>query len=121
MLNRAALIARPAQPFLDWAASLDDTGFLPSADGEQSVYLVPRFDDDEELQGVLEQAWPEIFERELFGWHTIEEEWPKDRTFEMFLEWFSIEFHTIIDDLCDGPIIDQDTEEEDEKEEGSDE
>lgn len=123
MLNRAVLIARPAKPFIDWAATLDDSGLVPSAEGEQSVYLVPQFDDDEELKEVLELAWAEIFERELYGWHAVEEDWPKDRTLAMFLEWFSIEFHTILEDLCDGPIVDDefdDQDEEDDDEGGSD-
>ena len=33
MLNRAALIVRPKQPFLDWAASLDDSGLVPDVAG----------------------------------------------------------------------------------------
>ena len=37
MLNRGALIVRPAQPYLDWAASLDDSGILPDPDGEVTV------------------------------------------------------------------------------------
>jgi hypothetical protein len=37
MLNRAVLIARPKQPFLDWAVRLDDSGVVPDVDGEQTV------------------------------------------------------------------------------------
>lgn len=117
MVNRAVLIARPAKPFLDWAATLDDTGFQPSADGEQTVYLIPQVDDEDELREVLELAWARIFENELYGWHTVEEDWPKNRTQEMFLEWFTIEFHSMVEDLCDGPIVDEDFDDEDEDEE----
>jgi hypothetical protein len=46
MLNRCALIVRPKQPFLDWAAQLDDSGLVPDVKGEQTVYLVPEFDYD---------------------------------------------------------------------------
>lgn len=117
MLNRAALIARPAQPFLDWAATLDDSGFVPSAEDEQTVYLIPEVDDEDELKEVLELAWSQIFESELYGWHTVEADWPQNRTMEMFLEWFKIEFHSIIQDLCDGAIVEEDEEADDEDEE----
>lgn len=36
MLNRAALIVRPKQPFLDWAAGLDDSSLVLDVDGEKS-------------------------------------------------------------------------------------
>src|SRR6516165_4639098 len=37
---------------------------------EQTVYLIPPFYDDEEAQKVLGRVFVEVFERELFGWHT---------------------------------------------------
>ena len=46
MLNRSALIVRPRQPYLDWAASLDDSGLVPDVAGEHTVYLAPGFEDD---------------------------------------------------------------------------
>jgi hypothetical protein len=110
MLNRAVMIVRPAQPYLDWAATLDDSGLVPSADGEQTVYLVPEFEDDDEKEEVLQLVFAEVFERELFGWHTVEDAWPQVRTLEVFREWFSIEFHTVIEDLCDAPIVDDEVE-----------
>lgn len=112
MLNRAALIVRPAQPFLDWAAGLDDSGLFPSPDDEQTVYLVPEFEDDEEGEAVLELVWAEVFERELYGWHMDPDDWPQDRTLAMFREWFQIELHSIVEDLVDEPLADDDFEED---------
>lgn len=106
MLNRAVLIVRPKQPFLDWAAQLDDSGLVPEVTGEQTVYLVPEFEDDAEVQHVLKRIFAEVFERELFGWHTDETAWPKHRTFAMFRQWFQIELHSVVEDLCDSEIID---------------
>src|SRR6266498_4964215 len=87
MLNRAVLIVRPKQPFLDWAVQLDDSGLVPNVEGEQTVYLVPEFDDDDGAQKVLKRVFGEVFERELFGWHTDESAWPRKRTLAMFREW----------------------------------
>jgi hypothetical protein len=100
MLNRGALIVRPAKPYIDWASSLDDSGVLPLADGEKTVYLVPSFEDDEEAEKVLRRVFPHVFENELHGWHTDEAAWPKRRTLAMFKKWFNIELHSVVEDLC---------------------
>jgi hypothetical protein len=106
MLNRAVLIVRPKQPFLDWAAQLDDSGLVPDVEGEQAVYLVPEFDDDDEAQKVLKRVFAEVFERELFGWHTDESAWPRKRTLALFCEWFKFELHSAVEDLCDYELED---------------
>jgi hypothetical protein len=110
MLNRAALIVRPAEPFLVWASQLDDSGLVPSPDDEQTVYLVPEFEDDDEREAILEVVFAEVFERELYGWHTDERDWPKNRTLAMFREWFRIELHSIVEDMVDGPLSDDEVE-----------
>ena len=43
MLNRGVVIVRPKQPYLDWAAGLDDSGIVPDPNGEQTVYLIPSY------------------------------------------------------------------------------
>lgn len=105
MLNRAALIVRPKQPFLDWAAGLDDSGLVPDVDGEKTVYLVPEFESDEEGLRVLKRVYAEIFERELDGWHTDPSAWPQKRDFKTFQQWFSIELHSVIEDVVDDALI----------------
>ena len=108
MLNRGVLIVRPKQPYLDWAAGLDDSGVVPSVEDEQTVYLIPSFEDDDEAESILKTIYEEIFERELDGWHTNESAWPKKRTFAMFKQWFHIELHSVVEDLCAYEIIDDD-------------
>jgi hypothetical protein len=99
MVNRGVLIVRPKQPYLDWANELDDSGVLPDANGEQTVYLIPRFETDEEALSILKQVYAEVFENELYGWHTDEDAWPQERTFTMFKKWFAIEMHSVVEDL----------------------
>ncbi len=107
MLNRTALIFRPAQPYIDWARSLPDTDEIsPNIDGEQTVYLVEEIYDDDHLEDILKQIYSTIFEQELQGWYLDESLWPKKRTFSMFKEWFTIEYHTCIQDLMDAPLED---------------
>ena len=106
MLNRGVLIVRPKQPYLDWAAALDDSGLVPDPDDEQTIYLIPGFDDDEEAWEIVVEIYAEVFERELDGWDTDETAWPQNRSFEMFKEWFDIELHSVVEDLCGDEIVD---------------
>jgi hypothetical protein len=110
MLNRGVVIVRPKQPFLDWAAGLDDSGIVPDPIGEQTVYLIPSYEDDEAAWELLEKVHPGIFENELYGWHTDEAAWPRGRNFAMFKKWFEVELHSVVEDLCDFAIVDEDDE-----------
>ena len=60
---------------------------------------------------ILEDLYLEIFERELEAWHTDESAWPTARTFEVFCEWFDIEMHSIVEDLCGDLITDDEVNE----------
>jgi hypothetical protein len=106
MLNRGGMIVRPKQPYLDWAAQLDDSGLVPDPRGEQTVYLIPQFENDDEASAILQDIYAEVFERELDGWHTDESAWPRNRTFAMFKEWFDVELHSVVEDLCGDEIED---------------
>ncbi|MEO0480482.1 MAG: hypothetical protein AAF196_13450 [Planctomycetota bacterium] len=106
MINRAALVARPARPFIDWARSLDDSGLVPDPNGEQTVYLIPDFEDDSQARSALKLVYEEVFERELHAWHTDESAWPKDRSLSAFKRWFHIEMHSSIEDLLDHRLED---------------
>lgn len=108
MINRGVLIVRPKQPYIDWAAKLDDSGLVPNREDEQTVYLIPEFEDCADAQEILEGVYDEVFERELEGWHTDESAWPQNRTFAMFKEWFDIELHSVVEDLCAYELEDDD-------------
>lgn len=106
MLNRSSLLVRPKQPYLDWAAQLDDSGIVPAPDGEQTVYLIPEYDSEDQALEILKECFDVIFDCELHGWHTQEAAWPGERNFAMFQEWFSVEFNSVVEDLCDFELVD---------------
>ncbi len=81
---------------------------MPEVDGEKTVYLIPSFEDTAEAEKVLKLVFAEVFERELFGWHTDESAWPKRRTLAIFKEWFKIELHSVVEDLCSDELVDDD-------------
>ncbi len=110
MLNRAAMILRQAKPYLEWAKSLDHDGMVPDPTAEQTVYLIPQFEGlkDKNFIAFLEEMFDYFFACELHAWHTRESDWPQNRTLAMFRKWFHIEFHSILQDVVDDVLEDDD-------------
>ncbi len=109
MLNRSAVIVKPRQPYLEWCRQDDAEGLAESVfetfHAEPTVYLLPEYEDPSSQHKVLEEFWPGLFEAMLEGWVTDEAYWPKNRTFEMFCEWFEVQMSSIVQDLdLDEPL-----------------
>ncbi len=79
---------------------------MPTVDGEKAAYLLPSNESDHDGSETVKHCYEGLFELELAGWHLIEEDWPANRTYEMFQQWFSVEWHSIVTDLCADPLID---------------
>jgi hypothetical protein len=101
-LNRWAIIVRPKQPYIDWANSFDGPRY-DEADPEPNVYLAPGFAYTPDLWEWLKEGYPFIFEEELWLWMTQEADWPPDRDYAMFEQWFEVEVSSMVIDLCDRP------------------
>jgi hypothetical protein len=102
-INRAALLVRPKEPYLAWAANLDDKGESDawSLRGHTSVYLVAEDPEERDESAPLELYYQEIFESELASWHTDESVWPPTENLETFLSWFDVEAQSLVFDLED--------------------
>ena len=91
---RSAVIIRPLPPSLAWAKQDDTTNIAERVFEDlrtaPHVYLLPEYEDAESEREVLEDFWP---------WLTDEQQWPKDRTREMFREWFDVQMCLVVDDL----------------------
>jgi len=106
-INRSLIVLKPKQPFLDWARALDDESkglTLESMCDDSTVYLVPEIWQDSDRQAVLEWCYDILFDEQLEGWWTDDAAWPKERDLKMFLDWFEVEFHSLVIDVCDEPI-----------------
>jgi hypothetical protein len=116
-IDRAVIIVRPKQPFLDWSQTIDyDPDMtLDEVREDPSVYLIPEYLDDAEQAEVLEAYYEVVFEAQLEGWYIDPSLWPEQRDLEMFRAWFDVEFHSLVFDLCDAPIqvVDYETEDDD--------
>lgn len=96
MLNCSALILRPAQPFVEWLADVDNSGILPRKKDEQTVYLIPVYEDTIQAMEYVAEHNDTFFKLELGAWHEVEANWPRNRSFEMFRNWFLIELHSMV-------------------------
>ena len=110
IINRSAVVLRPARPYLEWA-KLDDTEGLakPVFDGmrsEPAFYLVPGWEEPDEEREILKEFWPALFEAMLSAWAPDETLWSTKRTHEMFKSWFDIETHAMIEDIYEDEAID---------------
>lgn len=103
-IDRNAIIVRPKRPLYNWISSIFK-GEAPVFEKEESnVYLISEMDSNEDVKRWLKKNFDQIFTNELNDWYTVEDRWPKKRTYKMFEEWFDIEINSMILDLEDGPI-----------------
>ncbi|MGB6010526.1 MAG: hypothetical protein WBI57_04570 [Desulfobacterales bacterium] len=100
-LNRSVAIIKPKQPFVDWANSVvdeDEQYSISDFSIDCSVILLPVVNSDEEAEALIKDMFQDLFELELSSWIVIDEMWPENITYKMFMEWFDVEFHSIVFD-----------------------
>ncbi len=71
---------------------------------ENNIYLVEEKENNEEIAEWLKKNFDYVFKKELESRNADEKLWPKKRTYEMFNEWFSVSYHSMIYDLENYPV-----------------
>ena len=107
MINRSAIVVKPAQPFLNWLHRVDPTSAHLTLDNlrlEPTVYLLPECESKEQAIELLREVCAEIFEEQLNGWYRVPSAWPAERDLNAFLRWFEWSLHSMVVDLADDPI-----------------
>jgi hypothetical protein len=110
VLNRSVAIIRVKQPYVDWANSIPDEGeetntaYLEEMRSDSTVFLLPDLFTNIEAINHIEKIYKQIFEYKLWSWCPSQKYWPKDITWNKFIEWFDLEFHTEVIDATAGPI-----------------
>jgi len=99
-VNRSAVFIKAKQPFQDWANNLDSDGpRFDASEQEGVVYLIQEELPPDRLDAHLRKIYKGIFEHELFAWHTVTDDWPKNRPYSKFKEWFDIQYTSEVVDL----------------------
>jgi len=113
-VHRVALTITRKQPYADWANGPGQNGpdIVPYTDElPRTVYLVPLFDSTTDLEEVVADFWPDIFEAELAAWSEDETAWPAPLTRELFDAWFGVELtDTIVDLAPEEPLTEAEME-----------
>ena len=100
-IDRSLAIIKPKQPFVDWANSVVDEEeqySISDFSTDCSVILLPVVDSDEDAEAFIKDIFQDLFELELSSWIVVDDMWPENRTYKMFLEWFDVEFHSMVFD-----------------------
>ena len=92
MINRAVVILKCKDPFIQWMNDADpyddNPGItLEGINQENTVYLIDE-NDAANLEEWISLNFVQLFESELEDWYTDESLWPKNRTRKLFDEWF---------------------------------
>ena len=101
-IDRMAAIIRPSQKFVEWVndkvATENDQIKLENLQGDCTVILIPVFDNVHDADDYIESMYTDLFENELEAWCLDEDRWPQKRNYELFQQWFHIEFHSFVYD-----------------------
>ena len=101
--GRSAIVVKPKQPYADWADSLREPHEPPvnlaSLCTELTIYLVDEIVSPGHLREILEVEYKDIFREQLHGWSRDDYQWPRVGDLDMFLDWFEVEWGSLIFDL----------------------
>lgn len=101
LTGRQALIVRPREPFRQWLhAVIRDQSLIP-AQIDCDIYLTDRHLEPHQVQPWLEEHYDRIFTTELSEWYTDDAEWPQQRDYLLFREWFEVEVVEMVYEIKD--------------------
>jgi len=105
LINRAIAVIRLKQPFLDWINSMPDKPkvTLEAVNRENHVFLLPEHDTEQELELVMQELYPYVFQIEIGSFCRDESLWPQI-TYQNFLDFFDIKVHSMVFDPYENEI-----------------
>ena len=89
------------KPFYDWLKQADEkarSSETHTFEGDHSTYLLPGFDTPKDFREYLQKNYLEFFKNELAEWHEPEF-WPEEITWELFCNFFEVEYHSQVYDV----------------------
>lgn len=103
-INRTAIVLKPLRPFFDWVNGLeeDEDAKIDEID-ESNIYLVSDVIDN--VEAWLKKKFDRFFQMELEEWYTDSEDWPQERTYKMFKQWFDVSISTMVYDMEKTPVF----------------
>lgn len=101
-----AFSLRYNKPYINWLKKLDKSEELKRTDYDEeqkssSIYIIPEIIEMKERKNYVKSICKDLFEHELGFYYRDQKFWPKDRSWKIFIKWFSIEYHEIIFEVKD--------------------
>ena len=98
---------RAKEPFQDWLRGLPNPGdfTLDEVNHDTTAYLLPDYEDDRRRTRLHTRNNHHSSAELPAAWRSREKDRLCDRELRMFRRWFDLEFHSIVLDLVDGPIL----------------
>lgn len=112
-INRAIVIVKMKEPYIDWIRKLPDPDFeitLDQINAEPTCYLIPAVETNAGLLNYLKKRSVEIFKEQMSSWWIDESDWEQDVTWKNFKRWFDFEFCSLAFDLGKNDIEREDRE-----------
>ncbi len=107
-INRDVLIIFPKKPLMDWANYIFPNDKMdcpkPMQHDEGDIFLIPEFDYPAKAIEYVKENFSDFFEHELFEWSTDENDWPQNRTWELFEKWFHYSVQSVVMDALNEKI-----------------
>jgi hypothetical protein len=104
-LNAKAIIQHSSPGLARWFSPSSTTLTLDDLGDEPTIYLLPSSDADDHARQHLRRHCRDIFEEQLDSWYRAPSDWPPDRSFDVFKEWFKYQFHSLLFDLSNTPVL----------------
>jgi hypothetical protein len=105
VLNRCALAVAPKAPMREWSRPFWTREDRVGGAEDESLYLIPSYDDETAALALLRELHEQIFAAELDLWCVDRQLWPTPRSFDLFLQWFSLRFFPLVEDLGLEPLM----------------
>ncbi|MBB71389.1 MAG: hypothetical protein CMF50_03225 [Legionellales bacterium] len=103
-VDRIVAIIKPRQALFEWLQGQKEVSIdnltLKNLQRDCTALLIPQFDGPNQAKEYIRQIYDGILEGELASWGVPKRLWPKERTIELFNEWFLVEFHSMVFDLA---------------------
>lgn len=105
-INRNAILVRPKKPLYEWLNKIFPQDRYHQDDREDhNIYLIREMINNDEVKSWVRINYDTIFQNELNDWYTDSDKWPKNRSYELFEQWFHVEVHSMLLDLEEEEVI----------------
>ena len=103
IVDRIVALLRPTDKMLQWMKELPsapDVITMKNLQTDCTALLLPSFESPRQAEIYIKQIFEGIFESELISWGVPQSNWPSPRDYNLFKQWFKLEYHSVLFDIA---------------------